>query len=175
MHDYVKPFIEKIEYLVKKKAEKVELLLIGGLAMSFYELPRFTVDIDAEIQCSDECYLDIMDYLKKEGIASNISDNIDGWGMIPLPGGYRDRAKKVYESDYLKLKVLDPVDFVFSKILRGTEEDFDDVIEVIKKFHVNEEDLKDREKLIKFPKDPETFFFRKKFSYLLTLINKPDF
>ena len=66
MHDYVKPFIEKIEYFLKNKAEKVELLLIGGLAMSFY---------------------------------------------------------------------------------------------------------KEREKLIKFPKDTETFFFRKKVVHLLTLIN----
>lgn len=171
MHDYVKPFIEKIEFFLKNKAEKVELLLIGGLAMSFYNVPRFTIDIDAEIKCSDRCYDEIMDFLKKEDIAFNISDNIDGWGIIPLPGGYRGRSNVVYESDYLKLNILDPVDFVFSKILRGTEEDFTDIIEVIKIFHISEKDLKERETLIKFPKDTETFFFRKKFVHLLALID----
>ncbi|MCP5002693.1 MAG: hypothetical protein GY941_01885 [Planctomycetes bacterium] len=100
-----------------------------------------------------------------------LSENIDGWGIIPLPEGYRDRSYAVYESCYLKIKVLDPVDFVFSKILRGTEEDFKDINEVIKKFHVTDKALKDREKSVKFPKDTETLFFRKKFSYLLACMN----
>lgn len=54
MHTYVKPYVEKIESLAKSKKERIELLIIGGLAMGFYGLPRHTIDIDAEIKCSME-------------------------------------------------------------------------------------------------------------------------
>ncbi|NOZ68716.1 MAG: hypothetical protein GXP46_05630 [Deferribacteres bacterium] len=169
MPDYVKPYIDKIEGFAKSRNELIELLLIGGLAMSFYGLPRYTIDIDAEIKCSDKIYFELIEYLKKENVSFNISDNISGWGIIPLPAGYRDRAQTVYKGDYLILKVLEPVDFVFSKLLRGTEEDFGDASEVINKYGITRDLLLEREKLIHFPKDPETLFFKKKFRHLLEL------
>lgn len=47
---------KKIEGFAKKRKERLELLLIGGLAMSFYGLHRFTLDIDGEIDCKNEIY-----------------------------------------------------------------------------------------------------------------------
>jgi hypothetical protein len=170
MRDYVKPYIDKIENFARSKKESIELLLVGGLAMSFYGIPRYTIDIDAEIKCSDETYFELIEYLKKENISFNISDNISSWGIIPLPANYRRRAKTVYKSDYLILKILDPVDFVFSKLLRGTEEDFNDVTEVIRKYKITKDSLIKHKRLIQFPKDPETLFFQKKFQHLIELI-----
>jgi len=137
MHDYVRPYIDKIENFVRKKNEHIELLLIEGLAMSFYGSLKYTVDIDGEIKCNDELYFELFEYLKNEGVAFNLSENISSWGIIPLPEGYRERAGTVYKSDYLTVKVLDPVDYVFSKLLRGTEEDYRDALEVIKKSQNN--------------------------------------
>ncbi len=170
MQASVKFYTEKIERFAKKKKEKLELLLIGGLAMSFYGIPRFTLDIDAEINCKDEFYFEFLEYLKKEKVAFNISQNINAWGIIPLPEGYRKRAGIVYESRYLIIKTLEVTDFVFSKLLRGTEEDFKDAIEVIKRYRISKENLERRQQLIHFPKDPETLFFKKKFSHLLDLL-----
>lgn len=170
MHASVKPYIEKIEKFFQQKKEKVELLIVGGLAMSFYELPRFTVDIDAQISCSDETYFEFLEYLKKEKIAFNISENINSWGIIPLPQGFKKRAKVVYKSKYFTLKALEPRDFIFSKLLRGTEEDFKDILAVVKKYKIIKKELEERERLIDFPKDPETLFFKKKFSYLMGLL-----
>lgn len=178
MQDYVKPYIEKIERFAKsaksaKSIDKqIELLIIGGLALSLYGLPRYTIDIDAEIKCDNETYFEFLEYMKDEGTAFNISDNISGWGIVPLPAGYRDRAKTVYSSDNLTIKVLEPVDFVFAKLMRGTEEDLRDIIDVIRKFNILKESLAERKKLIDFPKDTETLFFNKKFQYLLELMSK---
>ena len=41
MPDYVKPYIERIEAFAKARGESVELLLVGGLALSLYGLPAF--------------------------------------------------------------------------------------------------------------------------------------
>ncbi len=44
MKEYVSRYIDRIEVLARERREKLELLLIGGLAMAFYGLPRYTVD-----------------------------------------------------------------------------------------------------------------------------------
>lgn len=170
MQDYVKSYIERIEAFARTKGDPIELLLIGGLAMSFYGSPRYTVDIDAEIRCGNEIYFEFLEYLKKEGVAFNISDNISGWGIVPLPSDYKERAKTVYSGDYLTLKILDPVDFVFSKLMRGTEEDLTDIMDVVRRFNITKDALYERKRLIQFPKDPETLFFEKKFQHLIELM-----
>lgn len=170
MQDYVKPYIERIEAFAKAKDEPIELLLIGGLAMGFYGSPRYTIDIDAEIRCGNEIYFEFLEYLKKEGFAFNIGDNISGWDIVPLPSDYKERAKTVYSGDYLTVKILDPIDFVFSKLMRGTEEDLRDILDVIQRFNITKDALCERERLIQFPKDPETLFFKKKFQHLMELM-----
>ncbi|MCC7201840.1 MAG: hypothetical protein IT393_04135 [Nitrospirae bacterium] len=170
MQDYVKSYVERIEAFAKSKGKPIELLLIGGLAMAYYGAPRYTVDIDAEIRCGNEIYFEFLEYLRKEGIASNISDNISGWGIVPMPSNYKERAQTVYTSDYLTLKILDPVDYVFSKLMRGTDEDLSDIMEVIQRFNITKDSLRERKKLIQFPKDPETLFFEKKFQHLMELM-----
>ncbi len=172
MPDYVRPYIDKIEDFARSKRVTIELLLIGGLAMSFYGIPRHTVDIDAEIKCSDEIYFELVEFLKRENTTFNISDNISGWGIVPLPANYRERARNVYETENIILKTLDPVDFIFSKLMRGTEEDFNDAIEVIHKYGITKDSLIERENLIKFPKDPETLFFKKKFQHLMEMMQE---
>lgn len=170
MPDYAKPYIKRIEKFAQAKGKKIELILVGGLALSCYGIPRATLDIDAEIKCGEDTYFELLEYLKKEGIAANISENISGWGIIGLAQNYRKRARIVYRGRNLTLRILEPVDFVLSKLLRGTEEDFKDALGVIKKFQISQLKLKKRVKLIAFPKDPETIFFRKKFAHLLGLL-----
>ena len=170
MQDFVKPYIDKIEAFAKSKKEPIGLLVIGGLAMDFYGMPRHTIDIDAEIKCSSKIYFELIDYLRKENISFNIGENISSWGVIPLPADYTERAQSVYQSDYLTIKILDPVDFVFSKLLRGTEEDFSDATAVVRKYNITRDSIVERQKLVQFPKDPETLFFNKKFKHLLELI-----
>ncbi len=50
MRDYVKPYISLLEDFLKEKNKSAEIILIGGLAMSFYGSPRYTIDMDGEIK-----------------------------------------------------------------------------------------------------------------------------
>ncbi|HBI25015.1 MAG TPA: hypothetical protein DDX84_12645 [Nitrospiraceae bacterium] len=171
MQDFVKSYIDKIEAFAKSKKESIGLLVVGGLAMDFYGIPRYTIDIDAEIKCSNKIYFELIEYLRKENISFNIGENISRWGIIPLPTNYMERAKNVYQSEYLTILILDPVDFVYSKLLRGTEEDFNDAAAVIRKYNITKDSLIERERLVQFPKDTETLFFKKKLQHLLELID----
>ena len=172
MDNPLQRYIDAFEEFSTEKNEVIELLLIGGLAMSVYGIPRYTIDIDAEINCSDKAYYELIDYLKAKDIAFNLSENIAGWGIVPLPEGYRERAAIAYKGKQLVLKVLEPVDFIFSKLLRGTEQDFTDAIEVIKKYNLTSDMIKKRESLIKYPKDSETLFFKKKLQHLFELLER---
>lgn len=172
MQAYAKKYIKKIEEFLRNKNASAELILVGGVAMEFYGNPRYTLDIDAEIKCENTLYFELVKYLKNEGISFNLSENISGWSIIPLPEGYRTRTKTVYESKNLNIKVLDPVDFIFSKLLRGTDEDFKDILFVIKKYKISKNDILQREKMVKYPKDSETLFFKKKLEHLISLIEK---
>ncbi len=170
MQDFAKPYLKVIEKFASEKKEKIVLILIGGLSLSFYGMPRHTLDIDAEVHCGENTFYELMECLKTQKIIFNISSNISGWGIVPLPAKYAERAKTVYECEHLTVKILDPADFVFSKLTRGTEEDFNDALEVIKKHNITKDALKERKKLISFPQDPETLLFRKKFEHLLGLM-----
>jgi len=167
---FLKKYIDTFEEYLSSSDESAQLLLIGGLAMAAYGLSRHTEDIDAEIKCSDKTYDGLSNHLKSKGLAINMGEDISRWGIVPLPGGYRDRATVLYKEKNLVLKVLDPVDFVFSKLTRGTDLDFADVIDVIKKFRIESGDIIKREKLIVYPKDPETLFFKKKLKHLFKLM-----
>lgn len=54
MPDYAKPYIKRIEKFAHAKGKKIELILAGGLALSYYGIPRATLDIDAEIKCGED-------------------------------------------------------------------------------------------------------------------------
>ncbi len=170
MNRFLKNYIDTFEDYLSRTDEKAELLLIGGLAMAAYGLPRHTGDMDAEIRCSDKTYDGLVDHLKSSRIAFNIGEDISRWGMVPLPDGYRKRATTLYKGKHLILRVLDPVDFIFSKLTRGTDLDFADAMEVIKNFQIKTGDIKKREKSVEYLKDPETIFFKKKLRHLFELM-----
>jgi hypothetical protein len=158
--------VEKIKYnldrlveFLEKQDEPVALILTGALARDFYDLPRQTVDIDAEIHCSPAVYERLYGFCRKNGILVNIGENISGWGMIPLPEGYRERAKTVKETGNFVLKVLAPIDYVFSKLARGTEIDEEDALDVCVKFDIGVNEIEKHLELVKLPLDPETRFF----------------
>ena len=79
MPDFVKPYIDRIEEFAKARGESVELLLVGGLALSLYGLPRYTVDIDGEVKCGSETYFELIEYLAQLmfNMVKSLSDRTD--------------------------------------------------------------------------------------------------
>ncbi len=137
---------EILREFVRDTGKKLELILIGGLALQIYGLKdRATVDIDAEVEKGD--VFELYNFLKKKRIPADLSENISGWSVVAMPEGYRERAKIVIQDKNLILKILDPYDFVIAKLRRGTQEDLEDALFVAKKFNLNPEKILEHGKL----------------------------
>jgi hypothetical protein len=165
--------LEKIKHLLEKEGKSIELTLIGGLSLSFYSAndTRSTVDIDGEIFCDNETYEKLVAFLNSNAIPNNLGDNIDRWNVVPMPDGYRERVLTVKKEKNLTLKILEPTDFVFSKLRRATVQDLDDAKAVVEHCGISVEQLMDRFKKIQLPKSPESFLFKKNFEYFLNILS----
>ncbi len=123
--------VQILEDYVKRKGEKLSLILVEAFALPFYGVEsRYTRDIDAEILEGD--LYELQEFLEKLGIEADLTENFSGWSVILMPPGYRERAISVYESPYLTIKILDPYDFILSKLRRGTQDDIEDALRVAK-------------------------------------------
>lgn len=164
------PSLNECLFFAQERGKPIGLIVIGGVAMELYGLPRGTLDIDAEISCDPDFYGDLVHHLKEKGILFNIGDDIDHWGQVPLPAGYRDRAQTILSTDIATVKVLDPLDFIASKLRRGTDQDLEDALKVARHFSLSETDVERHMTMIRFPLSEETFFFKKRLeSFLETL------
>ncbi len=169
--------IEEVEKLlkefVKETGEKLEIILIGGLALELYGMKnRITIDIDAEVFIGD--LEKLYSFLKKHGIPADLSENISGWSVISMPSGYRKRAKTIIKDENFSIKILDPYDFVIAKLRRGTQEDIEDALFVAKKYNLKESKILELvENAIKNSvKDTALFSFRKRVNYFLEELKK---
>lgn len=146
---------------VHRTGRSLNVLLIGRLALYGYGSQEArTEDVDAELSQDVE---EVGAFLKQQGIPSNLSENISGWSIVSLPPGYRHRARVLHQRDQLRVSVLDPIDFIVSKLRRGTEQDFADAEFVARRYHVTATDVSAAadSAIAASPKDTALFVFRK--------------
>lgn len=149
------------EEYVRQTGQRLDVLLIGRLAMYAYGSSEAqTDDVNAELRQDVER---VGAFLKQHGIPSNLSENISGWSIVSLPPGYRNRTKMLHERENLRVAVLEPTDFVISKLRRGTEQDFTDAEFVARRYGVNRQVVQAAADaaLAASPKDTALFVFRK--------------
>lgn len=159
----------KTHALAEKKP--LQLILLGGLALHYYGMEdRSTIDIDAEIKGD---LTTLFHFFKAKNIPADLSENISGWSVIAMPPGYRDRAIEIYQSDFLKVRVLDPIDFVIAKLRRFTEEDIEDALFVVKKYQIQSDQIaRAAEAAIQHSiKDTMLFLFEKNVALFLKMIS----
>lgn len=143
-------------------------LLVGGAALPFYGVNRGTLDIDLEIQADSQEEFDrIREAIEASGLVADVTANFEGWGMIPLPEGFRER---VIPTPIRNLFVLDPVDYVFSKLRRGTEQDIEDCLAVVRARAIRPRDIRERKRLLRLPLDPVSHVFNRIFDRFMEAI-----
>lgn len=170
MDDKIKKLIDILQ---KKFNKKIDIILIGGQALPYYSIFRTTKDLDFEINNLDmEDFVILEDALDKEDIHADFAEDISTFGFIPLPEGYKQRAIIVYEDKKITVKVLEPVDYIISKLFRGAKEDEEDIKNVIKSKNIKIETVENRINQIKFLKDTETFNFLKRTKLFLNELKK---
>ena len=152
-----------VSFLSKNTDKNIEVIVVGGTAMSFYGDYRTTSDIDAEIlNCPEDLYKASLEYLKENKIQFNIDEDFDSWGMVPMPSGYRERATVVYKESNVTIKTLEPIDFIISKLRRGADIDINDAEKIASRNNISEKAIKERVSEIEFIKTEETFWFKQR-------------
>lgn len=74
--------------------------------------------------------------MNRRNIPANLGQSLSGWSVVAMPPGYRDRATALIDEPGLRLSLLAPVDFIVSKLRRGTDEDLTDATWIAGRFHV---------------------------------------
>lgn len=150
-----------LEEYVRQTGRPLDVLLIGRLALYAYgSQEAHTEDVDAELAQDVE---EVGTFLKHRDVPSNLSENISGWSIVSLPPGYRERTRLLYHKDRLRVSLLDPVDFVISKLRRGTEQDLADAEFVARRHAVSITAIRASADaaIAASPKDTALFVFRK--------------
>ena len=139
----------------------VEVLLVGALALQAYGYhDRLTRDVDAEVVGSVEA---LAGFFSRHQLPADLTENFSGWSIVAMPPGYRERATDLVRQDRLRVRLLAPVDFVISKLRRGTDLDLDDASFVTTRFGITADHVRQAAKaaVAASPQDTALFLFRK--------------
>jgi len=139
----------------------LDVLLVGALALQAYgNKDRLTRDVGAEVVGSIDA---LSEFLSRHHIPADLTNNFSGWSVVAMPPGYRDRATDLVHESKLRVRLLDPVDFVIAKLRRGTDLDLDDATFVVKRFHLTSHQVRTAADaaLAASPQDTALFLFRK--------------
>ena len=119
---------------VDETGHRIDLVLIGGMAMLAYgHLSRATIGVDGELR---EGVRSLKAFLSRHNIPANLGQSLSGWSVVAMPPRYRDRATIMIDEPGVRLSLLAPVDFIVSKLRRGTDEDLADATWIAERFHV---------------------------------------
>ena len=153
--------VQDLSEYFRQTGKAVDLLLIGGLALQAYGYSeRVTVDVGGEFIGE----LDpLLTYLQQRNIPADLGENISGWSIVAMPPGYRDRTSIWHEERGIRLRLLDPVDFIIAKLRRGIEQDLEDAKYVAIRYHILPTAIQaSAETAIKAsPQDTAIFLFKK--------------
>ena len=107
-----------------------QLILIGGSALALLGSPRLTIDIDF---IGDDLHPNAL-HRSLMQIATELKIHVEPVPLerfIPLPKGSDQRNIRIGQFGNLEVYVADPYSIALSKLDRGLETDFDDIVFLI--------------------------------------------
>src|SRR5690242_14004817 len=104
------------------------LSIVGGTSLVYEGLRQSTLDIDYAVEVENAYHGDLMRQIArlKDQLAVNAEEAAPG-DFIPLPSGWRERARFIGRFGELDVFHYDPVNTAVSKLARGHEQDLADV------------------------------------------------
>ena len=112
------------------------LVLVGGGALALLGSPRLTIDIDF---VGDDVHPAPLHETVMQ-IAQELKIHIEPVPLdqfIPLPKGNEGRAIRIGQYGNLEIFVADPYSIALSKLDRGLDTDFDDIVFLVQENYVN--------------------------------------
>ena len=107
--------------------------LVGGTTLVFEAFRRQTLDIDLTFEVEPgrhARFIQVIQELKEE-LALNVEE-VSPADFIPLPAGYLERSQFIGRYGQLEVFHFDLYSTALSKIERGAEEDFADVLALLR-------------------------------------------
>lgn len=117
-----------------------QLVLIGGGALSLLGSPRLTVDIDF---VGDDVHPSAL-HLFIMQIAKELKIHVEPVPLdrfVPLPKGSAERSIYIGQFGNLEVYVADPYSIALSKLDRGFDTDFEDIIFLIHQSRISLKEL----------------------------------
>ncbi len=117
-----------------------QLILIGGSALALLGSPRLTIDIDF---IGDDVHPNPL-HKSIMKIARELEVHIEPVPLerfIPLPKGNEERIIRIGQFGNLEIYVADPYSIALSKLDRGADTDYDDIVFLIRNNHVDMDEL----------------------------------
>ena len=139
----------EIKSLLQSLGERVppgsQLILIGGGALALLGSPRLTIDIDfvGDDVHPSEFHRFIMQIAKELRIDV---EPVPLDRFVPLPTGSTERQIHIGQFGNLEIYVADPYGIALSKLDRGFDTDFDDIIFLIQQNLIS---LKELERIMR--------------------------
>jgi hypothetical protein len=128
---------ERIENFLRRLGERFrrsgKIFLVGGTTVVFEGYRDRTLDIDLVFQVAEQDHADLVETVRelKDELDVNVEESSPG-DFIPLPAGYQDRAVFIGRYGQLDVFHFDLYSTALSKIERGNEKDFADVLALLR-------------------------------------------
>jgi hypothetical protein len=137
---------QRIEEFLRRLGERFHrpgrVYLVGGTTMVYEGFRGQTLDIDIAFEVSSDDHGAFIRAVRdlKEELWLNVEEASPG-DFIPLPAGHRDRSRFIGRYGQLDVFHFDLYSMALSKIERGTEEDFSDVLALLRSKQIDWETL----------------------------------
>lgn len=112
------------------------LILVGGSALSLLGSPRPTIDIDF---IGDDVHPEPLHQIILE-IAEELDIDAEPVPLdkfVPLPQGNEERVIRIGQYGNLEIFIADPYSIALSKVDRGADTDYDDLVFLVQHNHVD--------------------------------------
>ena len=149
--------IEYLKAIDELLEEDIEVIAVGGTAMTLLGLKSSTIDIDFDFNDKDyEIIKDIKD-LVPTGFRVDIFRR--GWIVTQqLPPDYIDNKIKIeIEFKHISLYALHPLDIVATKIPRLIDRDLEDIKTCIETYNLTKDQVEKRTKQIEYGASDKDF------------------
>ena len=127
----------RIEFFLRRLGERfrrpARLYLVGGTTMVYEGFREQSLDIDLTMDVPSADHAELIQAIRalKDELALNVEEASPG-EFIPLPNGYRERAQFIGRFGSVDVFHFDLYSTALSKIARGTEEDLNDVVALLR-------------------------------------------
>jgi len=140
--------LDFLEELDKELDRTITVVAVGGTAMTLHNAKESTIDVDFTIPAEDYTEFHRVLDLVPHGFEVHTWNN----GMVfsqDLPDDYLTKSKPARtKMKNMKLRTLDPLDIIVTKIGRLNARDKEDIATCIKKFKITKAQIKKRAKQV---------------------------